>query len=197
MKITRLRIAERLTGAIAMLVGAAALLGWVLDLPVLKSVMPGMATMKSTSAFCFILSGAVFLIGLSGVTAARAKPVAMVCSALVLLAGTLTLIEYLFGWNPGLDQALFRDNAAGTSYPGRMAPPTAVAFVLLNIALLLLRGRSSRVRQGVVGLLGTLTVLLGLSAVLGWTGNVNVGYQPHPRDREEDGPPLAAAGTVS
>jgi PAS domain S-box-containing protein len=181
MKMPLPKIVGRLAGAMAVLVGTAVLFGWVLDLPVLKSILPGTVTMKPTTALCFILSGIAVWIGISRTTtwpiAGKSKSLAMVCSGLVLLAGAMTFVEYLFGWNLGLDGTLFQDTAAAdASSPGRMAPNSAIAFVLLNLALLLLLGGFSRARRAAAGLLGGLTALLGLFAVLEWTGTVTLGY---------------------
>jgi hypothetical protein len=176
MRTTRLRIVERFAGAMTVLVGAAVLLGWLLDVPVLRSVFPGMATMKATTALCFILSGVAFWIGTSEVRTGTARAVARISLVFVLLVGGLALVENLFGWNLGLDEALFHDAAAGASSSGRMGPNTAAAFVLLGMALFLLPGGLSRPRRAAVGLLGALTALLGLFAVLAWTGAVTVGW---------------------
>ncbi|MGH2765550.1 MAG: PAS domain S-box protein, partial [Actinomycetota bacterium] len=47
--------------------------------------------------------------------------------------GLLKLGEYAFGWNLGIDQTLLTENAG--SFPGRMAIPTAVTFVLIGLGL--------------------------------------------------------------
>jgi len=58
----------------------------------------------------------------------------------VSLIGLLTLSEYLFGLDLGIDQLLIRDptSVGLKSIPGRMAFPTALDFLLLGAALLLL-----------------------------------------------------------
>jgi diguanylate cyclase (GGDEF)-like protein/PAS domain S-box-containing protein len=65
---------------------------------------------------------------------------ARLLAAIVGALGLLTLGEYGFGWDPGIDQMLF--DVAGpslaTPFPGRMALMTAVNFVLLATALLLI-----------------------------------------------------------
>jgi CHASE3 domain sensor protein len=133
--------------------------------------------MKAAAALCFILSGIAFWLGIPEMTTGKAKFVAMVSSVLVLLTGGLTLVEYLFSSNLGRNEALFQDTAATTtSSPGGMPPNTALAFVVLSTALLLLAGRSRRAFRAAVGLLGALTALMGLFTLLGWTGVVKLGY---------------------
>ena len=54
-----------LCGAAAVLTGVAVLLGWWLDLSALKSILPGLVSMKANTALAFVLAG-VALVLLSG-----------------------------------------------------------------------------------------------------------------------------------
>ncbi|MEW5856255.1 MAG: chemotaxis protein, partial [Cyanobacteriota bacterium] len=38
-------------------IGCAVLVGWMFNIPILKTVLPGLVTMKANAAVCFILSG--------------------------------------------------------------------------------------------------------------------------------------------
>src|SRR5260221_3410909 len=103
-------------------IGSLVILRWVLDISPLKGVLPDLVTMKFNTALCFILSG-VALVRL------RAGPprLVLVFSTVVAIIGLLTLIEYLFRWNLGIDQWLVRDIASTQNpYPGRMSPLTAL-----------------------------------------------------------------------
>ena len=115
MKTNRIRIVERLASALPVIVGAAVLLGWVLDMPVLKSVLPGRATMQATAALCFILSGLAFCLGFAEIATGKARFAAMVSSVLVLLTSGLSLVEYLFNSKAGVNAALFQDTATATT----------------------------------------------------------------------------------
>ena len=69
----------------------------------------------------------------------KRKLVAKFCSIIVLLIGTLTLIEYIFKMNLGIDGLIFKDTETPEiSYAGRMSPQNAINFTLLGISLLLL-----------------------------------------------------------
>jgi CHASE3 domain sensor protein len=56
---------------------------------------------------------------------------------IVAALGALTLIEYFFNWNLGIDHWLVRDfpTSMGAVNPGRMMPTTALCFVLVGTAL--------------------------------------------------------------
>ncbi len=125
-------------GIFAILVGGAVLVGWILDLSVLKSVLPGLVSMKANTALCFILGGAsLWLLG-SGKGGKRTRQIGQLAALSIASIGLVTLGEYLFSWDAGIDQLLFRGPAGGvgTSNPGRMAVLTALNFILLGLALL-------------------------------------------------------------
>jgi len=127
--------------AAAAIIGSMVLIGWALDITVLKSILPGWVSMKANTAACFILIG--IALWLTARPLANLKNsiflsrLARFCGLLAGLIGLLTLGEYMFGWNPGIDQWLFREpsGTVGTSHPGRMTPETALNFVLLSVAL--------------------------------------------------------------
>src|SRR3990172_2508145 len=138
---------SRAASVTVFLVGCLVLIGWWLDIPTLKSIFPGLVTMKANTALCFILSGvSLWLLQTTEQTEKRRRRIAQGCAFAVSLVGLLTLSQYLFGWNLGIDQLLFREpsGAIGTSNPGRMAPTTAINFVLVGFALLFLDVETDR-----------------------------------------------------
>src|SRR3712207_743128 len=57
-----LRFVPLVAGAIAILVGSFVLLGWALDIEVLKRVLPGLVAMNPATAVDFVLTGAALLL---------------------------------------------------------------------------------------------------------------------------------------
>jgi hypothetical protein len=55
--VRRLTTAARLLSLLAILAGLAALFGWTFGVEVLKSVIPGQATMKPNTALCILMLG--------------------------------------------------------------------------------------------------------------------------------------------
>lgn len=68
------------------------------------------------------------------------------CAFCAVSLGALTGLEYMTGWKPGLDQLFFSSLIfTGSLHPSRMSPVTAVNFVLLGGATLLLDTRWRRI----------------------------------------------------
>ena len=152
---------------IVILVGLVVLGGWAFDIIALKSVFPGLVTMKANTALAFVLAGVSLWLLRSEQADQRTRQIAQACAATVALLGLLTLSEYLFGWDLGIDQLLFEEplGAVGTPSPGRMAHATAFNFLLVGMALLSLdTAHVQRISQ----LLALLAALIAFLALLGY-----------------------------
>jgi PAS domain S-box-containing protein len=114
--------------------GTAILIGWALDLPLLRSGIPGSVAVKANSALGFVAAGMAARTLASRRSGPKARLVAKVIGAVVASVGFFTLVEYVAQVNLGIDQLLFRDSA-GSAFPGRMAPNAALAFLFIGIAL--------------------------------------------------------------
>ena len=150
------------------------LLGWYLDILTLKSVLPGLATMKVNTAVCFVLSGLSLLL-YADQTVKRVIDLKHAFAALVALVGALTLCEYLFGWDIGIDEFLYKETSAigGSFAPGRMAFITALNFLLIGSSLLLL-DRSKFFRMSEVFLL--IVAFNSLLALIGYAYGIQSLY---------------------
>lgn len=124
--------------ALAILVGALVLAGWAWDIERLKRVFAGLVAMNPMTAVSFLLAG-VSLWLQSGASVPAARRFARLCALLILCIGLLKLADYLLGRESGIDQLLFTPKLPGdTVLPNRIAPNTALGFVILGLALLLL-----------------------------------------------------------
>jgi signal transduction histidine kinase len=139
---SRFLLASRAIGGIVFAVACAVLVGWQLDIAVLKSVAPQFVTMKANTAVCFALSGAILFIDERrvGIEAARnARLSARVLTIPLLAIAAATLLEYVFATDIRIDQFLFHDvRTPLTPNPGRMSPATAISFLLIGAAFWLL-----------------------------------------------------------
>jgi PAS domain S-box-containing protein len=126
------------TSVFVMVVGGLVITGWIFNIPLLKSVLPGAVEMKANTAVGLVLAGCALFI-----LADRPSPLLQrLAQALALAVGALglaTLGEYLFGWQLGIDELLFRDTAGAYNVArGRMSPYSAVAFASIGLALAVL-----------------------------------------------------------
>ena len=151
------RISEA-AGIFSIFVGSVVFVGWALHIDIFKSFLPGLATMKANSAICFILAGESLrqIAKMKGRKFSHSPGLVLIrklwtASALAIVA-LLTLSQYLFGWNLGIDELLFRDSPISSEalYAGRMGLNTALNFLLLSGALWLLglEGRGGKSRKG-------------------------------------------------
>jgi PAS domain S-box-containing protein len=174
------KLFARLAGSFVCLLGLVVLMGWALDIAPCKSVFPGLATMKANTAVGLALCGSALAL-LSGERrwTTRRLTTSTIALAVVIL-GALTLGEYFFGWNVGIDQFLFRDEikTIGISQPGRMSPATAFCFILTGIALWTAsRQRLFHLRLPVLAGLGATLATLGGAATLGQFSNALFGFR--------------------
>lgn len=150
-----------LIGGAVLLLGLVVMLGWHTQNLALVRMLATAAPMYYNSALCFILSG----IGLLAVACQRAWLTGLTGGILGALAG-LTLSQYFFDVDLGIDQALMTDWVGFGSLPlGRMAPATAVGFVLSGGGLMsisnAMRQQSTR-GSTLAGTAGAVVVTLGL-----------------------------------
>ena len=187
--------------AIAILIGGLVLLGWSLDIGFLKSgCYANQVTMKPNAALCFVLSGiSLWLLQILGdqrsgqrwqqtrlVNLPQSKiyhPLARGCAVAVLLIGILTVSEYLCSWNLGIDQLLFRDTSEMqmTSHPGRMGLNSALNFIFVGIALVLLSRKRHQRSYLYAQIFTLLAGLIAFAALIGYVYKVEIiyGVLPH------------------
>ena len=136
---------------LAMAFGLWVLLGWTFHSYIVKSILPGQVTVKANTAGCFILIGfALWILRREDSRAAAGWKLAAKMAALITsVVGLLSLLEFLFGWDLGIDQLWFHAGAEdipGSVRPGLMSPITALGFLGLGSTLLLLDVRSRLAR---------------------------------------------------
>ena len=174
----RFKIASLIASMIPVFIGFVVLVGWVYDTSILKSISPTWVTMKANTAVAFLFSGISMLswqVALNNHDQ-KIRCFARASGIFVAIIGVLTLSEYIFGWNLGIDQLLFKESpdAVGTFSPGRMSPVTAFNFLLLgaSFGLRLDLRRGIRIAQW----LSILTGSLGLLNALGYIYHVESFY---------------------
>ena len=127
-------------GFICLGMGGIVLIGWWGDIAYLKSIVPGFVTMKVNTAICFMLAGGTLLLLHYPPITPRKTWLVRLFALLICVICLLTLLQFLFYWNLGIDEFLMRQPSDDplSSPPGRMSFAATIAFFPLGIALLLL-----------------------------------------------------------
>jgi PAS domain S-box-containing protein len=156
--------------------GLLVLAGWAFEIEMIKTVLPGLASMKANTALGFLFAGVS--LALLGRPSPHARRLSSIAAALVLALGLATALEYLMDANFAIDQILVRDfNTPPDHDPGRMSLATSLCFVLTAAALLLSRNaadslpRSRLARALIYGTAG-----LGALGVGGYALDVELLY---------------------
>ena len=166
-------------GLFCLLMGGFVLAGWWLDLAFLKAFLAPAGHMKANTALGFLIAGAVLTLNASPSLNRWEWFVAAVLAALVTLIGGLTLGEYLFGANLGIDELLATDiEGDELAPPGRMSVNGAIGFLLAGNALTLLNGQPKKRRRPMaVGLLACVLLGLALFSLTGLAFDVPTTYR--------------------
>jgi signal transduction histidine kinase len=156
---------------IAIVVGYHVFLGWAFDISILKSPWLTFSTMKANSAICSVLAGiALYLLQTNRPLPVRQTAfVVRLCASIVAVVALLTLAEYLFDVELGLDRLIFGHAASderGVSNPGRMALMSALAFSMIGVALLLLDSPLGYLVAEVLTLISAAISLLAIASYM-------------------------------
>jgi len=130
----------RWAGTLVFLLGLLSLAGWTFKIHP-RIGLAGLVAMKANTAICFTVTGLALMVQTDRRSGQpRHAHLARALAAIVLVVAGMTLAEYVFDLDLDIDQLLFRESPqeAGISFPGRMAPASALNFVLLSLALFLL-----------------------------------------------------------
>ena len=125
------------------------LVGWHFNLPLLKTVIPGLISMKSNTAMglaCLSLAG--IALNQKSVLPWR-RTVGTLLGVFVTVLAVSSLCEYIFHLNLGIDEFFYLDpDAMKTRWPpGRPAPVTLISFILISLAIFLDQLQSKRNRK--------------------------------------------------
>ena len=144
------------------LIVAITLAGWLFHIRLLQSWGPQLATMKVNTALGLGLTALTLWLSRTPDCRKRHGLLIWVLLGMVSAVALITLAEYAFNWNAGIDELVLPDpEHQNAAYPhGRMAPATALCFLLLSCALILI-DRFRRTSQGLI-LLTFLVSLIGL-----------------------------------
>lgn len=132
-----LRIIVLSAGIITILIGLVTLIGQATGNDIFRKLNSSIHSMRANTAVCLILLACMLIIK---EFSSKHKMAGILFRIIILIISSfciITLFEYLFNWNSGIDELLFSDSKIEgyTLFPGRLSFNTAICFLLLGFAL--------------------------------------------------------------
>src|SRR5215207_2231663 len=172
----RSQFAVLITSSVVTVLGVVVLSAWHLHLPALIRILPGDTAMVYNTALCFVFAG----VGVYAATTQRPW-LALLSGSVLVFISSITLSEYLFNLDLGLDQALMTDTEMRFPFPGRMALASTVCFILSGLSIGLMSrerrwARSPLPLTALIGLVGTILIVIGAMTILLFLTGLSVPY---------------------
>ncbi|MES2355816.1 MAG: hypothetical protein V4568_15720, partial [Pseudomonadota bacterium] len=176
----RIRLGNPVVFGFAILLGgAAALLGWALNIPTLFRIHTTGIPISINSAICFMLGGASLAIP-AGLPARRRAQIVFVLAGAVTLIAVAELTEIIFGVSFGIDlDDVQRPFHTSVRYPGQMAPNSALGFLLAGIALICANCANNSFARRTVRFLTFSVLFIGVTGGIAYFINLQFLYSWH------------------
>ena len=161
-----LRTIAAASSFLATLIGVLVLIGWRFDVEALKRFIPGLTAMNPATAIGFICSGCALGLVATQPDLALARRLAIALAAVTALLGAARVLAVGGLYDAGVDRLLFNGKLLTADFgrPNQMALNTAVNFLLLGAALMIIDRPLRRFRwpAQLLALSAAMTALLAL-----------------------------------
>ena len=166
--VSALHTTARAASFLPVLVGVLVLIGWSADIETLKRVIPRLTAMNPMTAVGFIGLGCALALE-SGAAGTPKPAITVALAAVAIILGASRLLALAGMWDPEIDRFLFRDKLelADFGRPNRIAPNTAINFILVGSALILMDRANERFRS-LAQLLALVAGVTSLLALMGY-----------------------------
>ena len=156
-------------------IGLVVLVGWQFDIEFLKRPIPNLAAMNPVTAVGFLLTGGALFATLKNKTSEnKFKWVTIFTSVTIFLIGLLKLSDVIFSTEINEEEWLFSYiifNEKLRNVTSRIAPLTALNFILLGISIILSNTFKS-INKSIANYFALAVFLTGLFSTLGYAYNV-------------------------
>jgi hypothetical protein len=159
----------KITSWVIIAVAVASIVGWMLDIELLKTLLPGLPSMKVNTGICLVLCGIVALLFLDD--AQKHFNIIIPLNLIALILSALTLFEYVFNVNLRIDEFLVKESAAD-AMPGRMAITSASCLVLLTVGFAFVTAQAPKMFNMAARLFFSIVALTAILAIIGYAFDV-------------------------
>lgn len=156
--------------------GAIVMIGWILDIGVLKSILPIWVTMKFTTALSFFFSGIILYIvtSISSLGRSDFSQIALSFAVLIILLFMMTLLfSSVLYIRTGVEDffVVETENTIQTIISGRPSIGTMINFILVSAIGLFKMNDFKKIYEKTV-VIGILITIIGSIAILGYVFSI-------------------------
>lgn len=156
-------------GAIQVCIGIITLCGWIFNIPLLASINSNYIPMAPNTATAFITIGSALIILGRWLIHPIIIWITRLISIFVILIGFLTLIQFFFRVNLGIDSLqIGKQGIVGMAPTGIMSPLTATNFFLAGTSLLLSLFNIKKYYKDIASGLAVIVIIIGTIVILGY-----------------------------
>ncbi len=167
---------QLMSGLLITALGGWVLLGWILQNPAWIQIRPQFVAMVINTACCFALLGIALLSPLF-LQGNNQKIVQTVLGWVVVGLASLVMMQIIFRVELGID---WRDLHSwlhdGNPHPGRMAPNTALGFILSGLTLVLSQNVRHKVTGTAIQAFTLIVFILGVTGLVGYSIQLELLY---------------------
>ncbi|MFD0748745.1 hypothetical protein ACFQZS_01240 [Mucilaginibacter calamicampi] len=155
----------KITSWVIIAVSVASIAGWLFDIELLKTALPGFPSMKVNTAICLLLCGTVALFFIDD--AEKHFNIIIPLNLIAFVLSALTLFEYAFDVNLRIDEFLVKESAADVA-PGRMALTSASCLAMLTMGFAFVTAQAPKMFNMTAQLFFMIVAFLAILAITGY-----------------------------
>src|SRR5262245_48799215 len=124
-------------------------IGQIFDVTLLEQGYLFLPPMQPNTAAALVLTSIAVLTTPENPSDRSRAGSAQLFGIVLFLLGSLTLLEYVFGWDLGIDRIFTHANPTDVQpFPGRPSPQTSLNLVLLGVGLFAFNAKAPRINIG-------------------------------------------------
>jgi ABC-type nitrate/sulfonate/bicarbonate transport system substrate-binding protein len=159
--------------------GAIVMAGWILDIEVLKSILPMWVTMKFTTALLFFISGIILYVVTSSIeNTSNISKIILTITTIIILYFLITLLVSIFlDIRSGLENLFVREyfGAIKTTKVGRPSIGTLINFTFIALIGVLTLIQAKNLNKKLV-IIGLIIIVIASIAVFGYVISIPILY---------------------
>jgi len=164
---------------VVIVTGVMVMIGWVFDIPILKSILPSWVTMKFTTALSFFLGGIVLysIAALQREKSGIAMTILPIVSLIIFFLMATLLASSFLGIHTGVEDLFVKEaeGAVKSVAPGRPSIGTMIDFLLIATSGILAMLELASLNK-ILYRIGIVVSVVGGVAILGYILNMSVLY---------------------